>query len=138
MSAFQEPHHAGRVKIGISQCVELVALPRLPPWVLAVLRLVELRVNKFLAPDLVPRATRVNEKVLISLHEVTIDRRNGIRHRIVVAVMNDGLRHATENRFNDIQELSGGWKWCEFHHRGSVLAAVLRSVDFIYFSIKPL
>ena len=52
----------------------------LPTRVLAILRFVKLSLNKLLAPDFVPRATRTLEKMLISLQEIAINRRFRFRH----------------------------------------------------------
>src|SRR5262249_13520900 len=88
-----------------------------PPRVLAVVRLGELTRGRLLPPDLIPGPLRMQPEVLVSLVEVPIDGLPGFVHRLVIAVVEDRLCHAAEDRLDNIQELGTGGERDQLHPR---------------------
>ena len=50
-------------------------------------------------------------EVGVALAEVPVNRGFCVIHRLIVTVLNYGARHAAENRFDHVKELSSCRKW---------------------------
>src|ERR1700686_5641517 len=75
--------------------------------ILAVVRVRKCRGFPLAAPDFLPGSLGMLPEIGIPISEVTIDCRLCDIHRLVIAVVDNRTRHATEDRLDHIQELSG-------------------------------
>ena len=92
------PSCSGPVTTDDTQRFVLDPLGRLPiPWILAVIGVRKLRGLAFLPPDLLASFLGIPLKLTIPIVEVSIDCRLCLIYRFVIAVVDDGTRHAAED-----------------------------------------
>src|SRR5216684_7867663 len=76
--------------------------------VLAVLALLERGGNPFVPPALAAGPPGIRPEEGVPLLEVPVDGGLGLRHRRIVAVVNDRSRQPVEHRLDDVEELGAG------------------------------
>src|SRR4051812_45907103 len=100
-----------------------------PDWIFTVVGFRKLAGDALLTPDLASSPLGVQSEVLVPLAEVTVDRRLRGLYGLVIAVVDDGSRHATEHRFDDVEELRPGRQGHQLYQRRMMSTPVRPAVD---------
>src|SRR4051794_4626139 len=121
------------------QCLTVSSIRHLSPArVLAVILFFKSSLNAFAPPDFVASSPGMVRKRLISLGEVTVYGLLAFVDRLIVTIVDNGSRQPTENRFNNIQELSANQKRHELNQWGIVLTPEPLTVHFFNLLVECL
>ena len=82
-----------------------------PVGVLAIVARFEAGLNYFASPNLISGSSGISPVIFVPLGEVGVNGFFALFNRLVIAVMDHGLCHTAEHRFDDVQKLGRGWKW---------------------------
>jgi hypothetical protein len=76
--------------------------------------------DPFQAPYLFPGTLRMLAEMCVSLLDLAVDGFSRSDGRRIIAVVNDGPRHAAEDGFDHVKELRAGREWHRFNGGRSI------------------
>ncbi len=104
--------------------------------IFAVIARLEDRYDTLFPPYLVPCAFRIFNVILVTLKKMAVNARLAFLGGFIIAVVDNGSRHPTEDRFDDVQELCTCRKWDQNNLRSTICSPVLFRVKSFHFSLK--